>query len=117
MNLKNIVSKGLAILATVAPAVTLAQYSYTDAPPISGLGQVTNAVVVVVNWMIGIFWVLAVAFVIWAAFLYLTGGGDEDKIKTAKQKLIFAIVAAVIALLATGIRVIVRNLITGQGAT
>lgn len=115
MNLKNIVNKGAAILATAAPALALAQ-TYTDTPPIVGLGGVTNAVTVIVNWMIGLFWILAVAFVIWAAFSYLTAGGDEDKIKTAKQRLIFAIVAAAIALLATGIRVIVTNLLTGTGA-
>jgi hypothetical protein len=111
MNLKNIVSKGVVMLA-MAPALALAQL--TEPPVITGLGGITTAVTAIVNWMIGLFWILAVAFVIWAAFLYLTAGGDEEKIKGAKQRLIFAVVAAAIALVATGLRVIVENILKGQ---
>ncbi|MEK7629945.1 MAG: pilin [Patescibacteria group bacterium] len=66
-----------------------------------------------VDWLMGIFWTLAVGMVIWAAFLYLTAGGDEEKVKEAKKRILYAVIAAVIALLATGIQAIVGNLLTG----
>jgi hypothetical protein len=63
--------------------------------------------------MITIFWILAVAFIIWAAFTYLTAGGNEERVSTAKKRLVYALIAAAIALLAVGIDIIVENLLLG----
>jgi hypothetical protein len=49
--------------------------------------------------------------VIWAAFLYLTAGGNEEKIKEAKKRLLYAVIAAAIALSANVINIIVYNLL------
>ena len=67
-----------------------------------------------VGWMISMFWICAVGFVIWAAFLYLTAGGSEDNITKAKKYIIYALIAAAIALLSTFIDVIVSNLLGGK---
>jgi hypothetical protein len=64
------------------------------------------------EWFIGIFWVVTVGFVIWAAFLYLTAGGNEEKVSEAKRRLLYAVIAGAIALLATGIDLIVFNLLS-----
>ncbi|MEK7629942.1 MAG: hypothetical protein AAB432_00975 [Patescibacteria group bacterium] len=110
-NLKKVGFQIAVFSLAVLPVVALAQI--VDTAPIDSLGDVSFTVTRIVNWLIGIFWVLAVAFVIWAAFLYLTAGGDEEKLKDAKQRVIYAIIAAAIALLATGIQAIVTNLLTG----
>lgn len=62
-------------------------------------------------WFIGIFWVLAVAMVVWAAFLYLTAGGNEEKITEAKKRLLYAVIAAAIALVSGAINTIVYYLL------
>jgi hypothetical protein len=88
-------------------------------PPVTKLSDLTGSydspIEAAVNWMIDVFWILAVAFVIWAAFLYLTAGGNEDKITEAKKRLMYAVIAAAIALLALSIDYIVFNLLTGTG--
>ena len=65
----------------------------------------------VVTWLNGIFWALTSVFVLWAAFLYLFGASDEDRITKAKQMLIYAIIAGVVALFSTvGLRSILESL-------
>jgi len=56
------------------------------------------------NLLDTIFWVIAIIFVFYAAFLYLTAAGSDDQLVKAKKTLIYAIVAMVVAILATSIR-------------
>jgi len=50
-------------------------------------------------------------FILYAAFIYLTAGGDPEKVKTASNQLIYAAVAIAVALVAQGIRFIVAQLV------
>jgi hypothetical protein len=113
MKLTKKIALGLVLFAIAAPA--FAQISGITAPnaPITSLGGVSTTITKIVNWMIGLFWVIAVAFLIWAAFVYLTAGGDEEKIKEAKSRVVYALIAAAIALLSTGIQAIATSLLTG----
>ena len=60
------------------------------------------------------FWILTVGFVIYAAYLFLSAGEDEDKVKTAKSMVKYALIAAAVALLSTGIDTIVSNFLQGK---
>jgi uncharacterized RDD family membrane protein YckC len=60
--------------------------------------------------------VLAVLFIIMAAFSYMTSGGDEEKVAGAHKKVIYAVVAIAVAFLAQGVSFVVASLL-GQGAT
>jgi hypothetical protein len=75
---------------------------------IKDTGPIQNIVV----WFLGVFWIVAVGMVIWAAFLFLTAGGDEEKVKEAKKRLTYALIAAAVALLSTGIDVIAYGILT-----
>lgn len=55
------------------------------------------------NWFTGIVSIVAVIMILYAAFLFVTGGGDEEKIGKAKNYLMYGIVGVVVALLAYGI--------------
>jgi hypothetical protein len=115
---------GVAILAMtiVTPLATLAQgvpspLSGINGPAITNytsLSQTTGTLTYVVNWIITIFWILTVLFLIWAAVLYLTAGGEEEKVGEAKKRVIGAIISAAIALLATALGPIVQNLLAGH---
>jgi len=59
-----------------------------------------NAVAKVTNYIFYFFMLLAVAFGVYAAFLFLTAGGDEDKIKKARGTLLYIVIAIVVAVLA-----------------
>ena len=61
------------------------------------------------NWFFSIVLVLAVIFILVAAFEYLTAWGSEEKLKLAKNTLIYALLAIVLAVLAKGIVSIIIN--------
>ncbi|MEK7542841.1 MAG: hypothetical protein AAB503_00855 [Patescibacteria group bacterium] len=66
------------------------------------------------NWMFGLLLLLAVIFILWAAFKYLTAGGDEEALGKAKSILIYAIIAIAIAVLAKGIVALVSSFLGGS---
>lgn len=58
-----------------------------------------------------VFWIVAVAMVLYAAFLYLTGSTSEGNVTKANKTLLYAVIAMAIALIATSIPTIVRSLL------
>lgn len=106
------IGAGVGLVMAILPMLAFAQL-VTDTAPITSLGGVQTTITAIVNWMIVIFWIVAVAFMIWAAFTYLTAGGEEDKLTEAKSRLIYALVAAAVALLSGGIKAIATSLLTG----
>jgi phosphoglycerol transferase MdoB-like AlkP superfamily enzyme len=100
----------LAVTVQVTPSIPGAPQSNIDT--VTGvLGIVQNAVTV----MYALFFILTVVLVLWAAFLYLTAAGNEEKVKKAKTTLIYAAVAVVVALLSLGFAQIINIFVrTGQ---
>ena len=73
--------------------------------------RLLNVINTLIDYLFTILLVLAVVFILIAAFRYLTAGGDEEKVAKAHQILIYAVVAIAVALLAQGIVFTVRQLI------
>lgn len=82
----------------------------------STVGGIVDIIRQVVRWVYIIFFIIAVLLIIFAAFTYLTAGGDPEKVAEAKNRLIYAAVAIAVAFLAVGFEVIVRNFLTTPGA-
>ncbi len=61
------------------------------------------------GWFYSALLALAVIFIIYAAFRFLTASGDEKKVEEAKQQLIYAIIALAVAMLATGIVTVMKQ--------
>ena len=100
-------------LAAVMPMVALAQVAPPSAAT-TGLGTyggVVTLIKTITSWLFGILLVAAVLFLIYAAFLYLTSGGDEEKTKKAKSYVIYAIIAIAIGILAQAIVALVGSLL------
>ena len=106
--------KGALLLTSllVLPVVAFGQIGddYVTGAPTTGVG-VLNLIKTVANWFAAVLFVVAVIFIILAAFGYLTAGGEDEKIKSAKQKLVYAIVAVVVAALAFFIPTIIFNIL------
>ncbi len=87
--------------------------------PINEPNQFLTVFADIVNWTYAIFFIITVMFVLFAAFNYLTGGDDAEKIKTAHQQIMYAAIAVAIALLAVGFSLIVKRFLgeSGGGAT
>ena len=82
------------------------------APATTGAGLLI-LIDTITNWFFAIFTVLALIFVLLAAFQFVTGGGDEAKMSEARQKLIWAAIGIMIALISKGLVPIIRSIVGG----
>jgi len=104
------------ILAAVTPgkipgAAELGIDNVIPNPSPTGLMAV---IVSIVKWVYTAFFVIAVLIILFAAYTYLTAGGDPAKISTVHKQLIYIAVAIAIALIAVGVEKIIENLLTGN---
>jgi hypothetical protein len=65
-------------------------------------------------WIFAAVIAIAVVFLIVAAFLWVTAGGNEENIKKARTMLINALIGVAIALAAQGLINVVSNILTGR---
>ncbi len=103
------------LLAAAAPSAQNAANELCKSSadcPIREPGQIFNILSRIVQYVYTIFFVVAVIFIIIAAFNFLTGGDNPEKIKGAQKQILWAAVAIAIALLSLGAAQIVKNLIT-----
>jgi len=69
----------------------------------------------VVRWVYIIFFIVAVMFILFAAYTYLTAQGDAEKIKSANNQLIYAAIAVIVAFMSLGIDLLVKSLLKEGG--
>lgn len=116
--LKTKISVGTLIgLSALLASVVLVGAAPPQIPssPVTTVGGIVDVLDNIVRWVYIIFFILAVLFILLAAFTYLTAGGDEEKVKKAKSQIIYAVVAIVVALLAVGFQVIIRTFLETGG--
>ena len=96
----------------LAPATALAAPSNpVGEGPVTTGDELENLLGSVGDWFFTIFLLVAIIFLIWSAFLYLTAAGDPTKVSKAKTALIYAIVGIAVALLAGGLTDLVGNIL------
>lgn len=100
--------------SAVTLALTLAPFAARAA-----VGQVTNICQIVqqiqrvqriVSFIVGI---IAVIILLYAGFLFLTAGGNEERLKSAKGYLLYGIIGIAVALLANSAVPLIKNFIGG----
>ncbi|RJQ13745.1 hypothetical protein C4553_02530 [Candidatus Parcubacteria bacterium] len=106
------------------PAVALAQaqppsqVSVTIPNPLCPSGQpncqlgIPDVVNNIIDFLLFIGLPLATLVVLWAGFLYLTAGGNPEKIKTANKALLWAIVGIIILMISKGIVLLIQSIIS-----
>lgn len=77
-------------------------------------GTVSSVFCTIAGWIFTILIILAVIYILWAAWLYLSSSGDEEKIKKANHQLFYAAIAIIVAILARGAPFFIAN-VTGAG--
>jgi len=101
---------------SLLPTLALAQSSGISGPTVPPrvnislaytLGILNNAT----GWLFSIFLVLSVIFMIFTAFAYLTSGGEPEKVRSATRRLIFVLVALVVAYLSTSVPYLIQDLL------
>jgi len=57
----------------------------------------------VANYVVGILIVVAIFYILWAAYDFVTSSGSEEKVNGARRKIMYAAIGVIVALLAKGI--------------
>src|SRR3989344_3834140 len=99
------------ILAPTATALAVTVQS----PPViaTSLDDFFNLICSATNLLFTLIVVLSIIIFLYAAFLFLTGGGSDDKTKQARQYLLYGIIGIIVALLAKGLVLVVVNIVSG----
>jgi hypothetical protein len=114
------------IIALVLPAMAFAQTlpsptapTQTNVPQgnITSMQSILQLFCTVFAWAFWFLIVLAVIFIIVAAFKYLTAAGDPEKVKSAGTMLIYTAVAIVVALLARAIPLVIGSFLGAGNLT
>src|SRR3989344_1864640 len=115
--MKKLIVKTSLLLSGLTPAVAFGQSDQSDqAPnlpvnPITDFSGLIGVIDKIAQWMFGILMALSTVFILYAAFLYIISQGSEDRIKTAKTILIYAVVGLIVAVLAGGINIVIQDFI------
>jgi hypothetical protein len=89
------------------------------APPIRPLpvkedvGSIQEFILKIIGWLLFFGAVIAVVYLIWAGYQYITAGGDPEKATKAKTAIINAIIGIVVIILSYAILNAVRRAVEG----
>ena len=107
----------------ILPLISLAQPYAPYTPPRTIQGtlpegipdirghQIEIILIRVGDWMFTFLLVVAVIMIVASGFLFITAAGDAEKVKKARNLLIYALVGVAVALLANGLIALVRMVI------
>ena len=113
----------LLLAVAIMPTVVLAQFtpgggfggSQVEEGNIGTVGaqtgqDIVDLIMALVNWFAWIVGLAAVVMGLYAGFLFITAGGDEKKVGSAKSILIYSVIGIIVAILSFGIISVVRSL-------
>lgn len=85
-----------------------------DNPLGSGGKDIPTLISTIANWLLGIGTTISTIVILWAAFLFMTSGGNKDRVTQARQTLWYAIIGLAILLLASGVSLLIKNILSGN---
>ena len=83
-------------LVTLLPSVAMAQLTGAPVPPGTARGDLASVILNIINYVLAIVGVVALAYLIYGGFRYITSGGSEDVIEDAKRIIINAVIGIVV---------------------
>jgi len=110
--------KAVVFAATSAPFATLAQGAPALPPaPATNAEGILGLLCKLAGWGFAFLVVLAILFILFAAFNYLTAQGDPEKVGKANQALLFSAVAIAVAVLARAVPALVGSVLGSSVTT
>ncbi|NIN92483.1 hypothetical protein GTO36_05785 [bacterium] len=79
--------------------------------PVTSIEDIINLIDTAATWLFTIILAVAVVMLLYAAFRWMTAGGDETAIASSRKLLIYALVGIGIAFLAKGLVSVIRQLV------
>lgn len=87
--------------------------TFTIKNPLSVGGNIENIIdAIITNFLMPIGFSLAGLMYLWAGFQFLTAGGQDKKITSAKQTLLWTTIGVLVIIAAKGIVIVVKGLLT-----
>ena len=114
LTLKKISIFALTALILVVPMVVLAQDPFgVNYGRNSGLGtgDVRNVVVSLINVLLGILGVVALVIILIGGFRWMTSGGNEESVASARQTIAAGIIGLIIIFVAYAVTVFIFNVL------
>ena len=101
---------------TATPTPPVAEPVPDDfAPPTAGVptkgAELLDKVKIMGDWVFAVLLAISIIFIVVAAFEFVTGQGNAEKMTGARQKIIYAAIGIGVALIATGIDDVLRSII------
>ncbi|MDD5040321.1 MAG: hypothetical protein PHY34_04190 [Patescibacteria group bacterium] len=104
---------GIATLSMFAlPMVAAAQVNIDEELGTTfGLGSadLESTVINIIQWILGFLGLIAVIFILYGGFMWMTAAGNEDRVSTAKKIITSAVIGLIVVLLAWAIVIFVVN--------
>lgn len=99
----------VALLGLLLASSAHAQVTITNLGETFGLGtaDLRSSVINIVQWALGLLALIAVVFIIIGGFMWITAGGNEEKIEKAKGYITAAVIGIIVVLLAWAIVIFV----------
>lgn len=118
--MRKFLSAAAALGSVLVPALAFGQIAPPTGAtlptnPTTDVGGVLRLICLAVAWMFWALIILAIIFVLLAAFGYVTSAGDPEKTGKAKKQIIYAAVAVAVAAFARVVPTLVANLIGATG--
>lgn len=107
---RNLVCSGLSLLMLLLPVLVLGQAGGKTELPTTEQA-VYDTINKAITWLFYILLLGAAIMIIIAAYTFLTAAGDPDKTKSARNYIVYALVALVVGFLAKAIVVLVGNML------
>lgn len=108
MNKKIFFTIGSAVWWVGALAAQAAQSTLPDSP-VKSWQNVVDLLTKAATWMYQAFFIIAVFYFIWGAFTFLQAGGDATKVSEGKKRILYAVIAVIIALVSTGAATLINS--------
>jgi len=83
-------------LVTLLPSVAMAQLVGAPVPAGTARGDLSSVILNIINYVLAIVGVIALAYLIYGGFRYITSGGNEDSVTAAKDIIINAVIGIVV---------------------
>lgn len=107
---KKIIIASLSLLLLFGFSLSI--FAVEDMPTnVTSISAIITIINTLANWVFSILLAIAVIMLLLAAFNWLTSGGNEEKVGSARKMLIWALVGIAVALAAKGLVMIVTALI------
>ncbi|MBU1255847.1 hypothetical protein KKE74_00965 [Patescibacteria group bacterium] len=93
--------------------VSVTVFAAAPTPIDSGIDRMSDLVDLIRNiagWFQAIVLIIAIIMIMYAGFLWMTAGGDDEKLGTARKTLIYGLVGIAVVVLAYTATAIVTNL-------